>query len=210
MAEFLISEKTLFLLLDRNISNIFIFYFDLSARAVTSLGAKSQALPFLEAPPNCEGYVGNVGFDPFRFSDFAPVDFLREAELKHGRIAMMAWLGYVSVDMGMRVLPIPEGLEGLTAATAHDAAVEQGGMAQLLLWFSLAEVIDGIAIVQMLEGSGRAPGDFGWDGGMLKGKSDEYINDMKLKEITHCRLAMLAFSGVVTQSVLTQGPFPYV
>ncbi len=189
---------------------MFIFYFDLSARAVTSLGAKSQALPFLEAPPNCEGYVGNVGFDPFRFSDFAPVDFLREAELKHGRIAMMAWLGYVSVDMGMRVLPIPEGLEGLTAATAHDAAVEQGGMAQLLLWFSLAEVIDGIAIVQMLEGSGRAPGDFGWDGGMLKGKSDEYINDMKLKEITHCRLAMLAFSGVVTQSVLTQGPFPYV
>jgi len=45
---------------------------------------------------------------------------------------------------------------------------------------------------------------------MLKGKSDEYINDMKLKEITHCRLAMLAFSGVVTQSVLTNGPFPYV
>lgn len=181
-----------------------------SARAVTSIGAKSQSLPFLEAPPNCEGYVGNVGFDPFRFSDFAPVDFLREAELKHGRICMMAWLGYVSVDLGFRVLPIPEGLEGLTAATAHDAAVEQGGMAQLLLWFSLAEVIDGIAINQMLEGSGRAPGDFGWDGGMLKGKSDEYIEDMKLKEITHCRLAMLAFSGVITQSVLTSGPFPYV
>ena len=143
-------------------------------------------------------------------ADQERVDRLRYVELKHGRIAMMAWLGYVSVDMGMRVLPIPEGLEGLTAATAHDAAVEQGGMAQLLLWFSLAEVIDGIAIVQMPEGSGRAPGDFGWDGGMLKGKSDEYINDMKLKEITHCRLAMLALSGVVTQSVLTQGPFPYV
>jgi len=62
----------------------------------------------------------------------------------------------------------------------------------------------------MLEGSGRAPGDFGLDGGMLKGKSAAYIEDMKLKEITHCRLAMLAFSGVVTQSVLTQGPFPYV
>jgi hypothetical protein len=177
---------------------------------VTSLNAKSKALPFLESPPKCEGYVGNVGFDPFRFSDFTPVDFLREAELKHGRIAMMAWLGYVSVDCGLRVLPVPEALEGLTAATAHDASVLQGGLSQMFLFFGLLEVIDGIAIQQMLEGSGRAPGDFGLDGGMLKGKSAAYVEDMKLKEITHCRLAMLAFSGVVTQSVLTQGPFPYV
>jgi len=78
-----------------------------------SLSAKSQALPFLEAPPNCEGYVGNVGFDPFRFSDFAPVDFLREAELKHGRIAMMAWLGYVSVDLGVRYFLFPRLLRAL-------------------------------------------------------------------------------------------------
>jgi light-harvesting complex I chlorophyll a/b binding protein 1 len=176
----------------------------------TSLNVKSASLPFLEAPPNCEGYVGNVGFDPFRFSDFVPVDFLREAELKHGRIAMMAWLGFVSVDCGLRVLPVPEALEGVTAATAHDASVEQGGLSQMFLWFGLLEIVDGIAIVQMLEGSGRAPGDFGFDGGMLAGKSDEYIEDMKLKEITHCRLAMFAVSGVLTQAVLTQGPFPYV
>jgi hypothetical protein len=43
----------------------------------------------------------------------------------------------------------------------------------------------------------------------LKGKSETYIENMKLKEITHCRLAMMAFSGMVTQAVLTQGPFPY-
>jgi len=179
-------------------------------RFATTLAAKSQALPFLEAPPNCEGYVGNVGFDPFRFSDFAPVDFLREAELKHGRVAMLAWAGYVSVDCGLRVLPIPEALEGVTAATAHDASVEQGGLSQIFLWLGLLEVIGVITVKQMLEGSGRAPGDFGLDGGLLVGKSDEYIEEMKLKEITHCRLAMLAVSAVLTQSVLTQGPFPYV
>lgn len=33
--------------------------------------------------------------------------------------------------------------------------------------------------------------------------------DFELKEITHCRLAMLAFSGMVTQAVLYQGGFPY-
>ena len=45
---------------------------------------------------------------------------------------------------------------------------------------------------------------------VCKDKSEEEINDMKLKEIKNGRLAMLAFSGVVTQAVLTQGPFPYV
>ena len=182
-----------------------------SAKSSVVMMAKSKSVPFMENPPALDGSMaGDVGFDPLNISSFLSIKWLREAELKHGRIAMMAWLGYVSVDCGLRVLPVPEALEGVTAATAHDASVEQGGLSQMLLWFSLLEVIDGIAIVQMLQGSGREPGDFGLDGGMLKGKSAAYIEDMKLKEITHCRLAMLAFSGVVTQSVLTQGPFPYV
>jgi len=171
----------------------------------------SKALPFLEYPANLAGYTGDVGFDPFRFSDFAPMDFLREAELKHGRIAMMAWLGFCATDCGFHIFPFPEAYEGLTSVSAHDALVEQGALSQMFLWFGLLEIIDWVAIQQMLEGSGRQPGDFGLDpSGFLKGASDEVIEDMKLKEITHCRLGMLAFSGVVTQAVLTQGPFPYV
>ncbi len=64
----------------------------------------------------------------------------------------------------------------------------------------------------------RVPGGFpnGLEGslttplGFLKGKSEEEVNEMKLREIKNGRLAMLAFSAVVTQAVLTQGPFPYV
>jgi light-harvesting complex I chlorophyll a/b binding protein 1 len=182
------------------------------SRATTSLAAeKSTALPFLPYPENLKGYVGDVGFDPFRFSDFVPMDFLREAELKHGRICMMAWLGFCAVDCGLRVYPLPEAYEGLTSVTAHDALVEYGAMGQMFLWFGLAEVIGTVALMQTLNGSGRAPGDYGLDPvGFLKDKSEEEINDMKLKEIKNGRLAMLAFSGVVTQAVLTQGPFPYV
>lgn len=160
---------------------------------------------------NLEGYVGDVGFDPLRFSDFMPMDFLREAELKHGRQAMLAWVGFCAVDMGFKIYPFPEAYEGLTSVTAHDALIEQGAMSQLFLWISLAEVISTVALVQMLEGSGRKPGDYGLDPvGFLAGKSDEEIARMELRELKNGRLAMLAFSGVVTQAVLTQGPFPYV
>lgn len=192
---------------------------DASALPVESEEAKdtgptyvaSESLPFLEYPPNLKGYVGDVGFDPFRFSDFLPVDFLREAELKHGRICQLAVVGFAAVDLGFKIYPTPEAYEGLTSVTAHDALVEQGAMSQLFLWIGITEIIGSVALVQMLQGSGREPGDFGLDPvGFLKGKSNEEIDEMKLKEITHCRLAMMAFSGMVTQAVLTQGPFPYV
>lgn len=151
-----------------------------------------------------------MGFDPFRFSDFLPVDFLREAELKHCRISMMAVVGFSAVDLGMRVYPLPEGYEGLTVLTAHDALVKQGGMIQLNLWFSIAEIISSIAVVEMLNGSGRAPGNFGFDpAGFLKGKSAEEVKTMELKELTNGRLAMLAFGGMVTQSVLYDSHFPF-
>uniref|UniRef100_A0A7S1FM28 Plastid light harvesting protein n=1 Tax=Corethron hystrix TaxID=216773 RepID=A0A7S1FM28_9STRA len=182
------------------------------ARSATKLSAeKSVALPFLPAPENLKGYVGDVGFDPLRFSDFVPMDYLREAELKHGRICMMAWLGFVTVDMGFRIYPLPEAYEGLTSVTAHDALVTNGAMGQLLLFIGLAEMIGWIAIAQMLQGSGREPGDYGLDPlQLIAGKSEAEVNEMKLRELKNGRLAMLAFSGVVTQAVLTGGPFPYV
>jgi len=181
-------------------------------RASVSLAAeKSPSLPFLPYPENLKGYAGDVGFDPLRFSDFVPMDYLRESELKHGRICMMAWLGFVSVDMGFRVYPLPEAYEGLTSVTAHDALVKSGAMGQMLLWFGLAECISWLAISEMLQGSGREAGDFGLDPiGFLNGKSEAEIERMKVRELKNGRLAMLAFSGVVTQAVLTQGPFPYV
>lgn len=191
----------------------FLFRVSLTARVSTSIAAeKSKALPFMPYPENLKGYVGDAGFDPLRFSDFAPMDFLREAELKHGRMCMLAWTGFVATDLGAKIYPFPEAYEGLTSVTAHDALVQQGAMSQLLLWISVVEAISTVAVLQMLyEDSGRKPGNFGFDPlGFMKGKSDAEKEEMELKEIKNGRLAMLAFSGVVTQAVLTQGPFPYV
>jgi Chlorophyll A-B binding protein. len=192
----------------------FIFFFILlyTARASTALdaGKQSQALPFLPYPENLSGYVGDAGFDPLRFSDYFPMDYLREAEIKHGRICMLATVGWIAVDMGLRVYPVPAGLEGVTAATAHDASVAQGGLGQVFGWVAVAEMASWIGVSQMLQGSGREPGYFGFDPlGLMKGKSEAEVNNMKLKEIKNGRLAMLAFSGICTQSVLFDKTFPF-
>lgn len=48
-------------------------------------------------------HIGDVGFDPIGFSSFIPLDFLREAELKHGRICQLAVVGFAATDLGMRL-----------------------------------------------------------------------------------------------------------
>ena len=50
-----------------------------------------KALPFLTAAACQSSGLADAetGFDPLYFSDFLDVNFLREAELKHGRICML-------------------------------------------------------------------------------------------------------------------------
>ena len=189
----------------------YLFFFSTStAPSSTALNVeKSPSLPFLPYPENCKGYVGDVGFDPLGISNYVPMDYLRESELKHARIAMLAWTGWVAVDLGVRVYPVPEALQGVTAATAHDAAVAQGGMGQIFGWIGLLECVSWLSISAMLQGSGRAPGDFSFGASFLDGKSAEQVNAMKLKEIKNGRLAMMAIGGVATQSVLNGSAFPY-
>ena len=45
---------------------------------------------------------------------------------------------------------------------AHDALVKSGGMSQILLWTSFAEIFGGIALFQTIQGK-RSPGDFKFD-----------------------------------------------
>lgn len=62
---------------------------------------------------------------------------------------------------------------------------------------------------QASKGSGRAPGDFALDPTGLSVKPENAAR-LKLAEITHSRLAMLAFSGMVTQAVAVSDKFPYL
>lgn len=168
---------------------------------------KSPAMPFLPYPQNCKGYIGDdIGFDPLGISNYFPMDYLREGELKNGRIAMLAIVGYIATDIGFIVHPLGK---GLTSATAHDALVAKGVMGNALIWICGFEIVSYIAISEMLQGSGREPGDYGLGTKFLEGKSPEAIKKLKYQEIKNGRLAMLAFGGAVTQSVLYDKGFPY-
>jgi len=162
----------------------------------------SESMPFLVKRKNLKGYVGDVGFDPFGFSDLLPMDWLREAELKHARVCMLATVGFAFTDF----YHFP-GFD-YTTLEAHDACVAEGGMSQILLWVGLLEVISAISIDQMLRGSGRAPGDYGFD--PIGFASDpKKLESLQMKELANGRLAMFAFAGFVTQAVLTGNTFPY-
>merc|ERR1719198_104562 len=166
----------------------------------------SDALPFLtrRASLGPKGaLVGDVGFDPLGFTEIFPLAWLREAELKHCRVSMLALVGFIFTDF--YTLP---GFE-YTTLEAHDACVASGAMSQILLWVGLLEFISAIKIDQMLRGSGSAAGDYGFD--PLGFSTDPAkLAELQEKELANGRLAMFAFGGFVTQAVLTGNGFPYL
>ncbi|KAJ1634491.1 chloroplast light harvesting protein [Pavlovales sp. CCMP2436] len=171
--------------------------------------AKSQALPFLEVAPALDGSMaGDVGFDPLGFakSDAQTLTWLREAEIKHGRVCMLATAGWIAVDQGVHFPGAA--YEGLKSLTAHNAMVDSGNMYVMLMAVFMLEAVGGLALYEQSLGSGRAAGDYGFDP-MGMAKDDTTLKVMQLKEIKNGRLAMVAFSGIVTQAALTGHDFPY-
>jgi hypothetical protein len=73
------------------------------------------------------------------YSPFVP--FFREAELRHGRTAMLAVMGYIAAD----VVRIPGEMYSFAAVPhavdAHDALLKTGPMYQLLLFIGLFDLL---------------------------------------------------------------------
>ena len=72
-----------------------------------SMMAKSKALPFLEQPaPSTARWRATLA-DPLGLGSAYNMKWMREAELKHGRVCMLAFIGFCSVDLGFRAPGAP-------------------------------------------------------------------------------------------------------
>jgi len=179
---------------------------------------RSEALPWLPRPQNLKGWAGDVGFDPFYFSDNIDMNYLREAELKHGRLGSAAWLGWVSVDLGARMYPFPSDWKTanshqfVASMSPKDAlkAHPNGFWDSPLIWpFVFMICVEAWAVVNKDET--REPGDIGWDFlGFLKDRDEKDVKRMKVRELKNTRLGMLAFIGVLAQTNMGAEVFPYV
>ena len=133
---------------------------------------------------------------------------LREAELKHGRFAMLAVLGFIATDY----FRLPGEMYSFEAIPKtidiHDALLKTGPMYQLLFWIGLWDiVVTAPACKAMMDGN-REPGDYSWM--TFAPDTAEGLAKKRDAELKNGRLAMIALGGIATQSVITGHGFPYV
>ena len=151
--------------------------------------------------------AGDFGFDPLGLSNIGEVGidlyWLREAEIKHCRVAMLAAAGMLWVEI---FGPAP-GCEAATAKNQMDAFWQLWNshpsyIAFLFIFVGLTEMISGIATTTGRENGIRAPGEFGFDP-LSFSKDSKAKADLAAKEIANGRLAMWAAAGMILQGTTT-------
>jgi len=173
---------------------------------------RSQALPFLKKPPALDGTMaGDVGFDPLGFSTTitelgGDLKYVREAELMHGRQSMLAVVGFFWPSTFGQLIAGDYSANPLQAQYELPSEV----LAQVVVSVFIAESLR----AQIVYRGDREPGEhFGAEltANLIKTwklDTPEAMMAMKTKEIKHCRLAMIAITGIFFQQTLCNGVWP--
>mmetsp|Transcript_24225 Transcript_24225/g.59097 ORF Transcript_24225/g.59097 Transcript_24225/m.59097 type:complete len:207 (+) Transcript_24225:191-811(+) len=159
-----------------------------------SMMAKSEAVPFLEAPEGLpSGVPGYKGFDPLELSNYLDQFNARTAEIKHGRICMLASIGWLVQE----VVQLPGEVHSETHALAaiYKAPIE--GWWQIIFVICLVELFTFDKTY-----NGTTPGDYGFDPLGL-GKDSSKIASLQEAEILNGRLAMIGWTGFLFQQLVT-------
>mmetsp|Transcript_26685 Transcript_26685/g.32396 ORF Transcript_26685/g.32396 Transcript_26685/m.32396 type:complete len:241 (+) Transcript_26685:84-806(+) len=161
----------------------------------------------------CYGLPGNTApmgdFDPFGFTkgkDETVIRRYREAELTHGRVAMLASVGFV----------VGENFNPFFEETIKGPAIGHFQQLPPTFWAFVLALI-GLAEYLRLNKGWVDPGEkkyftlkpeydmgsLGWDPLSLKPKNEEELNIMKTKELNHGRLAMFGIAGEIAQELVS-------
>ena len=163
----------------------------LSAASRSGAAAMKVDMPGVTAPL---GY-----FDPLGFSKDASPETMkkfREAELKHGRVAMLACFGMITADGFHPLFGGTNSANPLLALTQ----VPKLGWLQILTFIMFMEVI-GILNSRRPD---YEPGNFL---GSSQWETDEGWTSYQTKELNNGRLAMFGSIGMLTGSYITgKGP----
>jgi Chlorophyll A-B binding protein len=162
----------------------------------------SKSLPFLTAPANTKGYIGDAGFDPLGLSEYFDIKWMRESELKHGRAAMLATVGFVV----QQYVTLP-GVTPVADSNLAPSVVGPSPMLQIVFGLGILEWWTNkgnVTMENMFSDPARVPGNLGFDPlGLGKNGMSE---DIQLKELTNGRLAMLAIGGMIHHNIVVDGP----
>jgi len=179
-----------------------------------------RALPFVPEP----GYrkfaanvVGDAGFDPLGFcTDLSKFAQYREAEIKHGRLAMFAALGWPLAELYSEAQADEGQIDFLADTGGRFLPQLTGGSGdQFVEIFSTLVLVIGAAAELGGKNEDAGPGDNGFDPLNLKNFSppDVLLNLvprprpwMSEAEVKHSRLAMMVLLYDIVSEVFTQNP----
>jgi len=175
---------------------------------------RSAAIPFLKKPPALDGsMVGDVGFDPLGFTTTitelgGDLNYVREAELMHGRQSMLAFVGFIFPAL-VGKLPVSWAEDVSVNPLVAQYQLPDVVVAQLFVSIAIAEGIRASIIYQ----EDSVPGEHGFDPlGFIPKFCDtpEKMELMKLKELKHCRIAMIAVTGMFFQLQIMGSIWPFL
>eukprot|EP00531_Pseudo-nitzschia_arenysensis_P011458 CAMPEP_0116130634 /NCGR_PEP_ID=MMETSP0329-20121206/8585_1 /TAXON_ID=697910 /ORGANISM="Pseudo-nitzschia arenysensis, Strain B593" /LENGTH=211 /DNA_ID=CAMNT_0003625027 /DNA_START=52 /DNA_END=687 /DNA_ORIENTATION=+ len=180
--------------------------------------AKKAATPAAKVAPFIDTMVGALDpvgfFDPLGFAEKADENTLkryREAELTHGRVAMLAAVGFLAGEA-------VEGSSFLFDAQVSGPAITHLSQVPVPFWLLLTIAIgaseqkratigwvepENVPIDQPgLLRDEYTPGDIGFDPLGLKPEDEEEFKLLQTKELQNGRLAMIAAAGFLAQELV--------